>query len=107
MTKKQASKKADGVSRQVERIVSPRKVRQEFYDDRSQIIYVELFNEFAGKWITRFELYKYPLNSNGHDIVSILLFNGIESHIIYKIINMLAVRIDVSSNFRELRRKAG
>jgi len=97
----------DRESGQVEPIVSPRKLKQEFYDDRSQIIYVELFNEFTGRWISRFELYKYPYGLDGHDVINILMENGVDAHIVYKIMGILAVRVAVSNNFRELRRIAG
>lgn len=88
-------------------IVSPQTLKQEWADNNEQIIWVEVWNEFSGEWLPRFELYKYPHDTGNFEAVSILIDNKISSEIIYKIINKLAVQRGVANNFRELRRQAG
>jgi len=109
MSDKTSDKNQDHIceSNQLEQIVSPRKLKQEYYDSGSQIIYVELFDKLSGKWFSRFELHKYPYDTNNFAIIDLLIDNKVSPNIIYKAIKLLGKQIAVSLNHMELLRKAG
>jgi len=90
-----------------ETVVSPLKLKQEWYDNGWQIIWVEVWNEFTGQYFPRFELYEYPLNTGNYEAIDILMSHTFRPHVLYRVINKLAKQMGVANNFRELRQKAG